>query len=108
MCSVLSVITDVLAHQAFQMPFIETDRVVKQSSAAVADPTLGNTVLPWNSETDPLESDANFSAPPDPCQPSFRPLLHGSICCGSFGDGKKPEAPTRPAKQICLARNRPQ
>ena len=46
MCSVIVVITDVLAHQAFQMPFVEHDYMVEQITPAVADPTLSNPVLP--------------------------------------------------------------
>jgi len=35
---VVMVIADVLVHQAFQMAFIESDNVVEQIAAAVADP----------------------------------------------------------------------
>ena len=37
---VVVVVTDVLIHQTFQMPFIHDDYVVEQISAAVADPAL--------------------------------------------------------------------
>jgi len=47
---VVVVVTHVLVHQAFQMPFIENDHVVKQIVAAVADPALGDTVLPRTAE----------------------------------------------------------
>jgi len=39
------VITDVLVHQPFQMPFIENDYVVEHVPAAVADPAFRNAVL---------------------------------------------------------------
>jgi hypothetical protein len=54
MRAIVVVVTDVLIQQAFQMPFIHNDDMVKQIAAAVANPTLGNTVLPWTSETGPL------------------------------------------------------
>jgi len=54
MCSVVVVVKDVLIQQAFQMPFIQDNHMVEQIPAAVANPTLGNTVLPWTSETGPL------------------------------------------------------
>lgn len=44
--SVLVVVTYVLVDEAFQMPFIEHDHMVKQIAAAVANPTLGHAVLP--------------------------------------------------------------
>ena len=47
MCSVVMVVPDVLIHQPFQVPFIENDHVVEQIPAAVADPPLGDTFLPW-------------------------------------------------------------
>ena len=52
------VIADVLVHQAFQMAFIESDNVVEQIAAAVADPTLGDTVLPRTAETGSLGPNA--------------------------------------------------
>jgi hypothetical protein len=54
MRAIVVVVTDVLIQQAFQMPFIHNDDMVKQIAAAVANPTLGNTVLPWTLETGPL------------------------------------------------------
>jgi len=45
MHSLLVVVTDVLIHQAFQMPFVHYHRMVEHISAAVTDPVLGNTVL---------------------------------------------------------------
>ena len=58
MRAVLVIITDVLVHEAFQMPFVENDHMVEQISAAVADPTLRNAVLPRASETSLLGLDA--------------------------------------------------
>ena len=55
---VVVIVTDVLVHQAFQMPFIENDDLIEQIPAAVADPSLSNTVLPWTSEAGPLGLDA--------------------------------------------------
>jgi hypothetical protein len=54
MRSVVVVVTDVVAHQAFQMPFIQHEHMIKQIPAAVAHPTPANTVLPWTLETGPL------------------------------------------------------
>jgi hypothetical protein len=50
MCSVALVVTDVFIHQALQMSIIENDHMVEQIAAAVAHPSLGNTVLPRTSE----------------------------------------------------------
>jgi hypothetical protein len=36
------------------MPFIDNDHMVEQIPAAVANPTLGNTVLPPTAEAGPL------------------------------------------------------
>ena len=44
--SVVVIVADVLIHEAFQMPFVEHDHVVEQIAAAVADPPLGNAILP--------------------------------------------------------------
>jgi len=54
MRSIFVVVADVLVQQAFQMPFIRNDHVVKEIPAAIANPTLANTVLPWTLETGPL------------------------------------------------------
>ena len=56
MRSIFVVVAD--AFEAFQMPFIHHDDVVKEIPAAVANPTLGNTTLPWTSKTGPLWLDA--------------------------------------------------
>jgi hypothetical protein len=50
MRAVLVIVADIIAHKALQMPFIENDYMVEQVAAAVADPTLGDTVLPRASE----------------------------------------------------------
>src|SRR5271157_3503933 len=57
MCSVVVVVKDVCVQQP-QLSFIQDDHMVKQIPAAIAHPTLGNTVLPWASETGPLWSNA--------------------------------------------------
>lgn len=51
MRSILLVETDVLAHQAFQMPLIHDDDMVEQIPAAVSHPAFGRTALPRASET---------------------------------------------------------
>jgi hypothetical protein len=71
MRSVLVVVTDVLVHQAFQMPFIQNDRMVEQITAAVANPTLSDTVLPRASEAGPLGLDAEAFY--GCASPKFRP-----------------------------------
>src|ERR1039458_1833746 len=58
MCSVFVIVTDVIIHQALQMPFIQNDHMVEQIASAVANPTLSNTVLPRASEAGPLGLDA--------------------------------------------------
>ena len=58
MRAVLVIITDVLVHEAFQMPFVENDHMVEQISAAVPDPSLRNAVLPRASEAGLLGLDA--------------------------------------------------
>jgi hypothetical protein len=57
-CAVVVIVTDVLVHQAFQMPFIHDERMVDQIPAAVANPALGYAVLPRTSEAGPLGMDA--------------------------------------------------
>lgn len=46
MSSVVVVITDVIGHEAFQVPHIQNDHIVEQIPAAGAYPSLGETVLP--------------------------------------------------------------
>src|ERR1035441_7007107 len=45
MRSVVVVVTEVLDHQSFQMPFIDNDQMVEQVLATGADPALCDTVL---------------------------------------------------------------
>jgi len=58
MSSILVMIPDVLAHQAFQMLFVRNDHMINQIATAVPDPALGDTVLPRASETGSLWRDA--------------------------------------------------
>ena len=58
MSSVLVVITDVLIHEPFQMPFIDDDHMVEQITTAVSGPALRNTVLPGTSVAGSLRLDA--------------------------------------------------
>lgn len=57
MRSVVLVVIDVLIHQALQVPFIQHDHMVEQIPAAVADPSLGNAILPGTSKTNSLRFD---------------------------------------------------
>ena len=52
-------VADVFSHQALQMPLAEDDHVVEQISAAISDPTLGDTVLPRTTEAGSLRLDAD-------------------------------------------------
>ena len=54
---VLVVVTDVLAHQAFQMSFVYYDDMIQQVAATVADEALGDAVLPRAAEAGPLGLD---------------------------------------------------
>ena len=47
---VFVIIANVLPHQAFQMPLIQNNYMVKQIASAVADPALGHAVLPRTAE----------------------------------------------------------
>ena len=58
MSSILVVVTNVLIHKASQMLFVHDDHTVEQIPAAVADPALGNAVLPRTSKAGPLRLDA--------------------------------------------------
>ena len=58
MRSIFMVVPDVFVHQPFQMPLIHHDHMVDQITAAVANPALGNAVLPRTSEADPFGLDA--------------------------------------------------
>lgn len=55
---VLVVVTDVLVHQASEMPFIQNNHVVEQIATAVANPSFGDTILPRTSEAGSLRLDA--------------------------------------------------
>ena len=55
---VLVVVTDVLAHQTLQMPFVYYDDMIQQVPAAVADEALGDAVLPRAAEAGPLGLDS--------------------------------------------------
>jgi len=56
--SPVTVVADVLVHQAFRMAFIENDHMFEQIAAAVAHSALGNTVLPQTAEAGLLGLDA--------------------------------------------------
>jgi hypothetical protein len=51
MCAVVVVVTNVLVHQAFQMTLIEDNNMIELISAAIANPALGDAILPQASET---------------------------------------------------------
>lgn len=55
---VFVIIADVLPHQAFQMPLIQNNYMVKQIASAVADPALGHAVLPRTAEAGSLRLNA--------------------------------------------------
>jgi hypothetical protein len=44
MRSIFVIVAEVFIQQVFQMPFIHHDHVVKEIPAAVANPTLGDTI----------------------------------------------------------------
>ena len=46
MCSVVVIIADIFVHQAPDMTHVDDDHVVEEISAAVANPTLCDAVLP--------------------------------------------------------------
>jgi hypothetical protein len=50
MCLVFVVVEDIPFHQPSQMAFVQHDDVIEQVPVAVANPALGNTVLPRASE----------------------------------------------------------
>ena len=58
MCSVLVVIANVLAHQPFEMPFIQYDHLIQQISSTGAYPAFGDPILPWTAEAGSLRCDA--------------------------------------------------
>ena len=58
MRSIFVIVAEVFIQQAFQMPFLHHDHVFKEIPAAVANPTLGDTILSWTSKTGPLWLDA--------------------------------------------------
>ena len=55
---VFVIAANVLTHQAFQMPLIQDNYMVKQIAAAVADPALGHAVLPRTAEAGSLQMNA--------------------------------------------------
>ena len=58
MGSIVMIVPDVFVHQPSEMPLIHHDHVVDQITAAVANPALGNAVLPRTSEAGPFGLDA--------------------------------------------------
>ena len=60
MRSVLVVVANIFAHQPFQVPFVKYNDIVKQVSATVADPALGDAILPWASEARPFGLDCEI------------------------------------------------
>src|ERR1035438_8570484 len=58
---VLMVVTDVLTHQSFQMPFVENDDMVEQVPTAVPDSTLRDAILPRTLEAGPFGLDPEAS-----------------------------------------------
>jgi len=58
MWSVVVIVTDVLIHQPFQMPFIQNDHMIEQITTAASDPAFGDTVLPGAAEAGALGLDA--------------------------------------------------
>ena len=54
MSAVLVVIANVIIHETFQMLLVQNNHMVEQISAAVANPALGEAVLPWAPKTGPL------------------------------------------------------
>ena len=77
---VLVVMADVLVHKSLQMPLIEDDHMVKQIAVAVANPTLGDDVLPRTAITCPLGLGAKHLYCND--QPKYLPVVSekGPIC----------------------------
>lgn len=53
------VVANVMRQQAFQVPLIESDHMIKQIAPAASDPALRHTVLPGTAEggSDGLKSD---------------------------------------------------
>ena len=58
MRSTFIVVPDVFVHQPFQMPLVEHDHMVKQVASAIANPALGDAVLPGASEAGSFGLDA--------------------------------------------------
>lgn len=61
MSPVLVIVTNLIGHEAFHMALIQYDQTIEQVSAAVADPSLSNTVLPRTSEQTDRTSRTNLS-----------------------------------------------
>jgi hypothetical protein len=47
--SVFVVVVDVFAQQAIQVPLVHDNHVIQQLPASAADPSFGNSILPWTS-----------------------------------------------------------
>src|SRR6266481_7988179 len=43
---ILMVVADIVAHEPFQMPFVQYDHMIEQVAAAASHPTLRHAVLP--------------------------------------------------------------
>jgi len=55
---VFVIVADILFHKSSQMTFVQHDDMIEQVSSTVANPALGNAVLPRTSETSSLGFDA--------------------------------------------------
>jgi hypothetical protein len=47
--SVFVVVVNVFAQQAMQVPLVHDNHVIQQLTASAADPSLGDSILPWTS-----------------------------------------------------------
>ena len=58
MRSILMVVAGILPHGTFEMAFFNHDDIIEQVSSAVADPALGDAILPRTAEAGSLWLDA--------------------------------------------------
>jgi hypothetical protein len=60
MRSIVLIVADVVSHEAFRMPLIEDDDMIKEIPAATANEALRDSVLPWTTGASSFGLDAEI------------------------------------------------
>lgn len=91
MCSVVVIVANVLAHQAFHVPLIRNNQMVEQVSTSVTNPMLCNPILPRASETDPFRLDLQGLDGTDDLFIEVRGAIENQIPWGGIASKRFPQ-----------------